>query len=156
VIEIRLQQDAKISNSPTNISRFPNCRACILELNPAAPHPTQNQLGVRPPQTKQIAHGINRGTPCNGAARRWRRQGEEAEARGSPPGEAVEVDGVLQGRRRRHAPGEAVEALRRRRRAPGVIDVEDLKRTSGKILLSVERAARPDIYIGVRCTTHDH
>jgi hypothetical protein len=46
--------------------------------------------------------------------------------------------------------GEAVEgALDRRRRAPGVGGVEDLKRASGENLLSVERAARaPDIYIG--------
>jgi hypothetical protein len=38
-------------------------------------------------------------------------------------------------------------ALRRSRRAPGVGGVEDLKRTSGKILLNVERA---------RCTTRVH
>jgi hypothetical protein len=39
--------------------------------------------------------------------------------------------------------------LHRRQCAPGVGGVEDLKRTSGKNLLSVERAARaPDIYIG--------
>jgi hypothetical protein len=47
-------------------------------------------------------------------------------------------------------------ALRRRRRAPGIGGVKDLKRTSGKILLSVERAACPDIYIGARCITHVH
>jgi hypothetical protein len=47
--------------------------------------------------------------------------------------------------------------LRRRRRAPGIGGVEDLKRVSGKNLLSVERAARtPDIYIGARCTMCIH
>jgi hypothetical protein len=46
--------------------------------------------------------------------------------------------------------GEAAEgALRRRWRAPGIGGIEDLKRVSGKNLLSVERAAHtPDIYIG--------
>jgi hypothetical protein len=46
--------------------------------------------------------------------------------------------------------GEAVEgALRRRRCAPGISGVEDLKRASGKKLLSVGRAeSAPDIYIG--------
>jgi hypothetical protein len=47
-------------------------------------------------------------------------------------------------------------AVRRRRRAPGVGDVKDLKRVSGENLLSVERAARPDIYIGARCMTRVH
>jgi hypothetical protein len=45
-------------------------------------------------------------------------------------------------------------ALRRRRCASSVGGVEDLKRASGKNLLSVEWAARPDIYIGARCTMH--
>jgi hypothetical protein len=48
--------------------------------------------------------------------------------------EAVEVDGVLRGWRRRSA--------------PGIGSVEDLKRVSGENLLSVERATcAPDIYI---------
>jgi hypothetical protein len=46
--------------------------------------------------------------------------------------------------------------LRRRRRAPGVGSVEDLKHASAENLLSVERAACPDIYIGDRCTTRVH
>jgi hypothetical protein len=60
--------------------------------------------------------------------------------------------------------GEAIEGvLRRWRCAPSVSGVEDLKCTSGKNLLSVERAAHaPDIYIGgqmrdtrsLRCVTH--
>jgi hypothetical protein len=60
--------------------------------------------------------------------------------------------------------GEAVEGvLRRRRRAPRVGGVKDLKHVSGKIFLIVERAARaPDIYIGgqmrdarsLRCVAH--
>jgi hypothetical protein len=54
--------------------------------------------------------------------------------------------------------GEAVEgALRRRWPALGVGGIKDLKYTSGKILLSVERAVRaPDIYIGARCVTRVH
>jgi hypothetical protein len=54
--------------------------------------------------------------------------------------------------------GEAVEgALCRRRRAPSVGGVEDLKRVSDENLLCVERAARaPDIYIGARCATCIH
>jgi hypothetical protein len=83
-------------------------------------------------------------------------------------GKAVEVDSVLRGRRQWRAPGKAIEvegeavkatacsegeavkgALRRRRRAPGVGGIEDLKRASGENLLSVEWATRaPDIYIG--------
>jgi hypothetical protein len=48
-------------------------------------------------------------------------------------------------------------ALRRRRRAPGVGGIKNLKRAGGKNLLSVERATRaPDIYIGARCTTRVH
>jgi hypothetical protein len=47
-------------------------------------------------------------------------------------------------------------ALHWRQHAPGVCDVEDLKRVSGENLLSVERAAHPDIYIGARCMTHVH
>jgi hypothetical protein len=48
-------------------------------------------------------------------------------------------------------------ALRRRRHALGIGSIEDLKRVSGEILLSVERATRaPDIYIGARCTTCVH
>jgi hypothetical protein len=51
--------------------------------------------------------------------RRWQRWGEEVEAQRSPPGEAVEVDGVLRGRRRQRALGEAVkvegEAIERHR-----------------------------------------
>jgi hypothetical protein len=47
-------------------------------------------------------------------------------------------------------------ALHRWQRAPCVGGVEDLKRASSKNLLSVERAARPDIYIGARCMTHIH
>jgi hypothetical protein len=47
--------------------------------------------------------------------------------------------------------------LRRRWHALGVDDVEDIKRVSGKKLLSVERAAHaPDIYIGAECTTRVH
>jgi hypothetical protein len=47
--------------------------------------------------------------------------------------------------------------LCRRRRAPGIGSIEDLKRASGENLLSVKRAAHaPDIYIGVRCTMHVH
>jgi hypothetical protein len=46
--------------------------------------------------------------------------------------------------------------LHRQRRASSVGGVEDLKRVSGKNLLSVERAACPDIYIGTRCTTRIH
>jgi hypothetical protein len=46
--------------------------------------------------------------------------------------------------------------LRRRRRATGVGSVKDLKRASAENLLSVERAARPDIYIGDRCTMRVH
>jgi hypothetical protein len=47
MIEIRLQRDSKNSNSSTNISWFPNCRACILELNPTAnkTNSAWNQLG---------------------------------------------------------------------------------------------------------------
>jgi hypothetical protein len=45
-------------------------------------------------------------------------------------------------------------AICKRRHAPGVGGVEDQKRASGKNLLSVKWAARPDIYIGVRCMTH--
>jgi hypothetical protein len=140
---------------------------------------------------------------------------------GGGGGESVEVDGVLQGRRRWHAPGEAVEvdgsgaggsdvlrvkrswstvccrvgggdvlrvkrsrsrakrssgiegeaveamtcsggeavegALRRRRRAPSVGNVVDLKRVSGENLLSVEWDAHaPDIYIGAGSTTRIH
>jgi hypothetical protein len=82
-------------------------------------------------------------------------------------GEAVEVDGMLRSRRRRRAPGEAIEvegkavettacsrgdavegALCRRRHAPGIGGVEDLKRASDENLLSVEWATcAPDIYI---------
>jgi hypothetical protein len=60
--------------------------------------------------------------------------------------------------------GEVIEgALRRRRHAPGVCGIEDLKCVSDKSLLSVERATRaPDIYIGgqmrhvrsLRCIAH--
>jgi hypothetical protein len=60
--------------------------------------------------------------------------------------------------------GEAVKgALCRWRRAPGIGSVEDLKHTSGKNLLSVERVmCAPDIYIGgqmrdarsLRCVAH--
>jgi hypothetical protein len=87
--------------------------------------------------------------------------------------------GVLQAKRPRSrvkrssgVKGEAVKGvLRSRRRAPGVggIEacsisdrgggggVEDLKRVSGKNLLSAEQAAcTPDIYIGVRYTMHVH
>jgi hypothetical protein len=89
--------------------------------------------------------------------RRWRRA----------LGEAVKVDGVLWARggdvlrakrsRSRVKRSSGVEgALRRRRCAPGVGGVEDLKCVSGKNLLSVERATHPDIYIGARCTTHVH
>jgi hypothetical protein len=54
--------------------------------------------------------------------------------------------------------GEVVEGtLRRRRRAPGVVGVEDLKRASGKNLLSVERATCTLIFIlGARCATCIH
>jgi hypothetical protein len=75
---------------------------------------------------------------------------------------------VLRGQRRRRAPGEAVKveseaveatvcsggeavegALRRQWHAPGFDGIEDLKRASGEILLSVEWAGcTPDIYIG--------
>jgi hypothetical protein len=100
--------------------------------------------------------------------RRWHALGEAVEVDGvlrgrrqrRAPGEVVKVDGMLQGRRWQRAPGEAIEVegtLCRRRRAPGVSGVEDIKHTSGKNLLSVEPAARaPDIYIRVRCTTHIH
>jgi hypothetical protein len=60
--------------------------------------------------------------------------------------------------------GEAVEgALHRRQRAPSIGGIKDLRRVSGKNLLSVERAAcAPDIYIGgqihdahsLRCVAH--
>jgi hypothetical protein len=46
--------------------------------------------------------------------------------------------------------------LHMRRRAPGIGSIEDLKGATGKNLLSVEQAVRPDIYIGARCTTHVH
>jgi hypothetical protein len=48
-------------------------------------------------------------------------------------------------------------ALRRRRRAPGIGGIEDLKLVSEENLLSVERATRaPDIYIGARCMMRVH
>jgi hypothetical protein len=75
------------------------------------------------------------------------------------------VEGTL--RRRRRAPGEAINiegepierhrgALHRRQHALGIGAVKDLKRASGKNLLSVEQAARPDIYIGAICMTRVH
>jgi hypothetical protein len=122
--------------------------------------------------------GVGETVEVDGVLRGWRRW--------RVLGKVVKVDGVLRGRRRRRALGEAVEvdgvlragggdvlrakrsrsrvkrssdvegALRRRRRALGVGGIEDLKRASGKNLLSVERATHPDIYIGARCTTHVH
>jgi hypothetical protein len=47
-------------------------------------------------------------------------------------------------------------ALHRQWRASGVGGVEDLKRASGENLLSVEQAARLDIYIRARYMTHVH
>jgi hypothetical protein len=52
--------------------------------------------------------------------------------------------------------GEAVEGAHHRQwHAPGIGGIEDLKRTSGKNLLSVEQAAcTPDIYIGGQSVAH--
>jgi hypothetical protein len=62
-------------------------------------------------------------------------------------GEAVEVTACFG--------GEVVEGvLHRWQRAPGVVDVEDLKRASGKNMLSVEWATCTLIFIlGARCVT---
>jgi hypothetical protein len=69
-------------------------------------------------------------------------------------------DDVLQAKQSRSRvkrSSDVESALCRRRHALGIGGVEDLKRASGKKLLSVERVAcAPDIYIGARCTTHVH
>jgi hypothetical protein len=88
----------------------------------------------------------SRSMACSGAGgggvlrEKWLRS--RAKRSSGVKGEAVEATACSR--------GEAVEGvLRRRRRAPGVGGVEDIKRMSGENLLSVEWVAwAPDIYIG--------